>query len=332
VVIHPNGTWTNKDIDTDHPDAKLLNNNNPRRPSPVLERRLSSFGPPKAEVVSLDDDDEETGAPTPASLPPLPSRLSSTSIRASPAVTTPSRKRGPPAVVDLTLSDDEDEQPPARNPHQIPPPKRIRIDPPMNLKRASTDSLSRSNPLMNGVSPSPSAIRESQIRSPPSSISPRNESTNVFRYNNQSTGIMEPNQLFMRPSDFTFSNSNSTSTLHTLPTPSVTSPIQSRPALPSPTFNRQYLNSNPVSVNPTNERQRSLSPVLPAFRPPTPRPQSSNAFTGFDWEAFQNPVLNGTSGTWDESRDDLEDEEFDLEMARIPSDIFYPQENLEDDY
>src|SRR5579862_1241782 len=107
VIVHPDGTWTNKDIDSDHPDAKLLNNQSATRPRLESEdRRLSSdrklsFGPSKAEIVSLDDDDEDTGAPTPASLPLAPPRNASTSVRPSPGSSTPSRKRGPPQVVDL---------------------------------------------------------------------------------------------------------------------------------------------------------------------------------------------------------------------------------------
>src|SRR5271170_408352 len=131
VIIHPDGTWVNKDIDTDHPDAKLLNNNTSSRPSVKTEDRKISFGAPKAEIVSLDDDDEDIGAPTPASLPHVQSRNASTSVRPSPSQT-PSRKRGPAQFVDLTLSDDEDYTPTVRARPDPPPTKRIRIDPPIN--------------------------------------------------------------------------------------------------------------------------------------------------------------------------------------------------------
>jgi hypothetical protein len=333
VIIHPDGTWTNKDIDIEHPDAKFLTTTQPTKPEqPPFERRIS-FGPPKAEIVSLDDDEEETGAPTPASLPP-PTRVSSSSFRASPVVTTPSRKRGPPQVVDLTLSDDEDEEPPprARNPPQ-PPAKRLRIDPPANLNRSSMDSSSsggRSNPLMNGVSPSPSTMRENQIQSPPSSISPRNESGNVFRYNTQPNGTLEPSQLLRPQSDYPNYSAARIPLNNSVPVnPSISPPIPSRPQLPSPTLNRQFA-SNLTPVNPVRsidrvvERDHSVSPVLPAFQPPIQRTNTnnlSNSFVSFDWDAFQNPVINDAR-TWNETQDDLENEELDLEMARLPSSMF----------
>ena len=335
VIIHPDGSWTNKDIDSDHPDAKFLTNTpnqqTVRRETPI-DRKLS-FGPPKAEVVSLDDDDEETGAPTPASLPPQTSRLPSTSVRASPAVT-PSRKRGPPQIVDLTLSEDEDDITPARSepPPGPSPAKRLRIDPPSQVtNRIINESLnSRANPLMNGVSPNSTSTRENHIRSPPSSISPRNESVNVFRYNTQAPTTLEPTQLLLRPNNDYSTYSTTTPTLLNSPLPvnrSVTSPLGSRAQLPSPTLNRQY----PTSFTPPNphtddvaQRDRSVSPVLPAFSPPKQRSTTNNMgnnFMRFDWDAFQNPVLP-SSRTWDEEQDELENEELDLEMARLPSSMF----------
>ena len=193
VIIHPDGSWTNKDIDTDHPDAKFLNmgkdtNNVPTRPTirtDILDRKLS-FG--KAEVVSLDDDDDD-GAPTPASLPYQISRQTSSSIRASPSHT-PTRKRGPPQVVDLTLSSDDEETlqlPSKRSSISMPSPaKRPRIELPVkygNLESVRNGEINRNhNPVS---SSSTTFFRDSHVRSPPSSISPRVEQNNnsLFRYN-----------------------------------------------------------------------------------------------------------------------------------------------------
>ena len=125
--------------------------------------------------MSLDDEDDESGVPTPASLPPQQSRTASTSVRPSPGHT-PSRKRGPPQVVDLTLSDDDDDlPPPVRNrPVNPPPTKRMRVDPPPTSSQRSTSETMGVSSVLNGVSPAPSSsMRESHIRSPPSSISPR---------------------------------------------------------------------------------------------------------------------------------------------------------------
>ena len=298
VIIHPDGSWTNKDIDSDHPDAKFLTNaptqQTVRRETPI-DRKLS-FGPPKAEIVSLDDDDEETGAPTPASLPPQPSRMSSTSVRASPAVT-PSRKRGPPQIVDLTLSEDEDDVTPARSvpPPGPPPAKRLRIDPPSQVtNRISNESLnSRANPLMNGVSPNSTSTRDSHIRSPPSSISPRNESVNVFRYNTQGPTTLEPTQLLLRPNNDYSTYSTATPTLLNSPlpvNPSVTSPLGSRAQLPSPTLNRQY----PTSFTPPNPlAMTSLNEIDPCPLSSQPSRHQNNARRRITLET----VLSDSIGT-----------------------------------
>ena len=323
VVIYPDGTWTNKDIDTDHPDAKLLNN---FRPIIKTEEHKPSFATPKPEVVSLDDDEE--GVRTPASLPPQQSRAASTSVRPSPGHT-PSRKRGPPQVVDLTISDDDDDLPPVRSRPVNPPPiKRIRVDPPPpNNQRSTSETmgLGRMSSVLNGVSPAPSSsIRESHIRSPPSSISPRNDNnTNMFRFNHSPATLDGQPPLYRPLQEYTLPTT--TTTLQPLNppfpiNPTATSPMQqSRPQLPSPTLSRSY----PIpATNNTETRSHSASPVLPAFSPPKSRISSTN-FMRFDWDSLQD-VPNPSSGTraWDTDRDDYDNEELDLEMARLPSSMF----------
>ena len=334
VVIHPDGTWVNKDIDTDHPDAKLLNNNNISRPSIKTEDRKLSFGTQKTEIVSLDDDDEDIGAPTPSSLPPPQSRNTSTSVRPSPSQTT-SRKRGPAQFVDLTLSDDEEDYTlPIRARPDPPPPKRIRIDPPINTQR-STSETNGVNPslhsVLNGVSPA-STVRESHIRSPPSSISPRNDSTAVFRFNHSPATLdnqppsyrsiqHQPQQQEYTP------YGQPTIQLNNQPT--ITSPSQSRPQLPSPILTRTYPTPHqPATTDPT-QRSPSLSPVLPAFSPPKQRPPISThtdylrSFQN-DWDHSLNP-----SARWRD--DDYGDDDLDLEMARLPSSMFDADGTRDDD-
>jgi hypothetical protein len=326
VIIYPDGTWTNKDIDMDHPDAKLLNN---IRPIVKTEEPKLSFTTPKPEVVSLDDDDDENGVPTPASLPPQQSRAASTSVRPSPGHSS-SRKRGPPQVVDLTLSDDDDDLPPVRNrPVNLPPTKRLRVDlPPSNSQRSTSETmgLSRVSSAFNGVSPAPSSsIRESHIRSPPSSISPRNDTnSNMFRFNRSPATLDGQPPLFRPIQEYTFPTTPTTIPPLNPPfpiNPTITSPIQqSRPHLPSPTISRSY----PIPTNNNPEpRSHSASPVLPAFSPPKSRNSSgSNSFMRFPWDSFRDmPNSSGTRG-WDADRDDYENEELDLEMARLPSSMF----------
>ena len=134
VIILPDGTWVNKDINTDHPDAKL-NNNNALRPS------IKSFTAPKAEAISLDSDDEDIGAPTPSSLPPAQSQNTSISVRPR-----PSRKRTPAQFVDLTLTNEEDHAPPVCARPDPPPTKRMRVDPQITTQRSTLET--------NGVNPS----------------------------------------------------------------------------------------------------------------------------------------------------------------------------------
>lgn len=363
VIVHPDGTWTNKDIDSDHPDAKLLNNQSATRPPLESEdRRLSSdrklsFGPSKTEIVSLDDDDEDTGAPTPASLPPAPPRTASVSVRPSPGSSTPSRKRGPPQVVDLTLSDDDDELPPARNtrPVEQPAPKRIRVD---KVPSIPTDmnGVDRMSMQMNKVSPS-STIRPSHIRSPPSSISPRNEINVIpmFRYNQPSIAL-DSQTSFRPPGDYTIpANTISTQlpSFNAFPSPlPVSSPTQSRPSLPSPSLlnppypqpTASYSTALTSTVYPTNSltiddtnnmnstaipRSASASPVLPALEPTNPRP--SNTFPSLDWDT-DYPSTGARE--WDPERDEMDNEDLDLEMARLPSSMFDAdaRQDWDDDY
>lgn len=338
VVIYPDGTWTNKDIDTDHPDAKLLNNSGPivKTEEPKL-----SFTTPKPEVVSLDDDDDENGVPTPASLPPQQSRTASSSVRPSPGHT-PSRKRGPPQIVDLTLSDDDDNVPPVRSrPVNPPPTKRIRVDPPpSNNQRSTSESmgLNRLSSVLNGVSPAPSSsIRESHIRSPPSSISPRTDNnTNMFRFNRSPATLDGQPPLYRPIQEYTFPTTTTTVQPLNPPFPintTITSPVQqSRPHLPSPSLSRSY--TIPTTNDP-DRRSHSVSPVLPAFSPPKSRNSSTNnSFMRFDWDSFRDmPASSGARG-WDVDRDDYDNEELDLEMARLPSSMFDAdgRQDLDDDY
>ena len=344
VIIYPDGTWVNKDIDIEHPDAKLLNttdnNTNPSRPFIKAEDRKLSFGAPKAEIVSLDDDDEDIGAPTPSSLPPTTtqSRNASTSVRQSPSQP-PSRKRGPAQYVDLTLSDDEDYTPPVRaRPDPAPPTKRIRIDPPMHTQRSTTET-NGVNPslhsVLNGVSPGSTTVRESHIRSPPSSISPRNESTAVFRFNHSPATLdnqYRPVQAQPQQSHQEHNNPyQTTGQLNNQPT--VTSPSHSRPQLPSPTLTRPYPTPRYPGTTDTTQRSPSASPVLPAFSPPKQRSSIAN-HTDFlrsyqnDWEDSLNPSGGGVQ--WAED-DDYENEDLDLEMARLPSSMFDADGRQDDD-
>jgi hypothetical protein len=311
------------------------------------DRKLS-FGPPKAEIVSLDDDDEDNGAPTPASLPPAVPRTASTSVRPSPGSLTPSRKRGPPQIVDLTLSDDDDDVPLVRSTRPVQPaPKRMRVDMPPSIAM-DTNGVDRMSMQMNGVSPS-STIRPSHIRSPPSSISPRNETnaTPQFRYNQPSI-IIDSQTSFRSPGDYTIpANTLSTQlpTLNTLPSPlTVSSPTQSRPALPSPSLlNPPPIASHPAtsttSTYPTNRtnntnnttipRSASASPVLPAFEPALSRP--SRTFPSLDWDT-DYPSTGARE--WDPERDEMDNEDLDLEMARLPSSMFDADapEDWDDEY
>ena len=285
--------------------------------------------------MSLDDYDDESGVPTPASLPPQQSRTASTSVRPSPGHT-PSRKRGPPQVVDLTLSDDDDAPlpPPVRNrPANPPTTKRIRVDPPpTNNQRSTSETMGVSSlsSVLNGVSPAPSSsIRESHIRSPPSSISPHNDNnnnSNMFRFNHSPATLDSQPPLYRPIQEYTFPTT-------TIPAaqplnspfpanPTITSPIQqSRVQLPSPTLPRPY----PIpTTNLPELRSNSASPVLPAFSPPKSRYSSaSNGFMRFDWDSLRdmpNPSSGGRG--WDADRDFYENEELDLEMARLPSSMF----------
>jgi hypothetical protein len=319
VIVHPDGTWTNKDIDTDHPDAKLLLNN---RPALKTEERKVSFGAPRPEIVSLDDDDDDQGAPTPASLPPVQSRAVSTSVRPTPAQSP--RKRGPPQIVDLTLSDEEDILPVPRRPVE-PPSKRMRIDPPAppssltnGVRRVSlTNGISPASTMsmVNGVSPISNSVRDSHIRSPPSSISPRNDTT-AFQYQQPPTTDISASSFRL---DF--------------PPPPRQLPSPSLLSHPFPTF--------PPKDPPNEEpRSHSSSPVLPVFAPVLHnRPSntttttttttttattnnnltnSTNTLTNlrFDWDSL------APGRPWDSDRDDIENEDLDLEMARLPSSMF----------
>jgi hypothetical protein len=295
VIIHPDGTWSNKDIDTDHPDAKLLLNNRSafKEDRKSLDRKVS-FGTSRPEIVSLDDDEEEDGVPTPASLP-LQSRTVSASVRASPSQM--SRKRGPPQVVDLTLSDDED-TPQIVTRHADPPTKRMRIDPPVTrvVSSASTENVTRTSLVSNGISPVSSSIRETHIRSPPSSISPQIDTNSSFRY------------------------TQSPSTTHPVDYPAVRQ--HESPTTP------------PLPYADNRGQSSSASPVLPAFQPVQPRPseQSSIHNLRFDWDSF-NSMPGPSSRTWDSERDDIENEDLDLEMARLPSSMFDAdqQRDMDDD-
>jgi len=314
VVIHPDGSWTNKDIDTDHPDAKLLTQTKAKSetPRPSLDRKISFGGAQRGEIVSLDDDDDDNGAPTPASLPPTQPRLSSTSVRASPSQT-PARKRGPPQIVDLTLSDDDDDTPQTTTRPLEPPSKRLRVEQ-INNPRTSLEGNRIPGPstILNGVSPS-STTRESHIRSPPSSISPRNEHTPTMRFNQPPISSLDI-QPHTNLSTYTR-------------TPSITSPgiNPAQTQLPSPTQPRAspYYTIVPPALDPP--RSRSASPVLPAFSPRFTQPSTNlTPNIRFDWDTFSS--VPATSGrTWDSDRDELENEDLDLEMARLPSSMFDAQ-------
>jgi hypothetical protein len=193
--------------------------------------------------------------------------------------------------------------------------------------------------LMNGVSTASSSIRDpvsqSHIQSPPSSISPRNDnSTTMFRYNQPST-TLEPQQLQYRPiTDFTLQPTTSSTQLSN---PLSTIPSQSsRPQITSPTLlNRPYPSSSIAPKDTvTQPRSTSASPVLPAFSPPKNRTTSTNnSFSRFDWDAFREMPESSAARTWDPDRDDLENEELDLEMARLPSSMFDAdgRQDLDDD-
>lgn len=314
VVIHPDGTWMNKDIDTDHPDAKLLSND--VRPTIVAEDRKLSFGAPRPEVVSLDEDEEENGVPTPASLSSIPTRAPSISVRPSPSQGLAPRKRGLPQVVDLTLSDDEDNPPTISRLVRPPSPKRVRTNPASSSQRTSfgTNGLNRLSSMLNGVSPlSTSSIRESHIRSPPSSTSPHNEPThnNVFIFG------QSPTTLDSQPT-FPQFNTFPQPTLPTLPSFS-----QSRPSLLTPSLPRIYstpsFQSTDRTQSPRPPRSHSASPVLPAFSPPKSR---FNSMARFDWDVFRDNTPRSPARAWDEGRDDYDNEELDSEMARLPSSMF----------
>jgi len=373
VVIHPDGTWTNKDIDTDHPDAKFLNNANANntntniKPTPSQEERKLSFANVKPEVVSLDDDDEEPSAPTPASLPPRSSREPSTSVRPSPSIGggsgSSSRKRGPPQIVDLTLSDDDDNvlppirRPVSQQPSQQPPAKRVRVgfageNPPQASSTPQTNGNSRrfSAILDRGVSHTPTSLtppgpqpaqqaqqqshQPSHIRSPPLSISPRNENPpNIFRPNHSPTVLdntlslarplsisttspaSTPTNIFSRMASFQSSPRNNVPqqlfhpTTRTEPQPSrhqaePASSTLTRSSYPTPTT----LTNNDGTRQLNNPRSRSASPVLPAFS----NKPLNNSLRFVNWDNFW---LNGTD-------DDFENPELDLEMARLPSSMF----------
>jgi len=369
VVIHPDGTWTNKDIDTDHPDAKLLNNSNSNNvePTPSQEER-KLFASMKPEVVSLDDDDEEPSVPTPASLPPRSSLERSTSMRPSPSVGggsgSSSRKRGPPQIVDLTLSDDDDEVLPAirrpvsqKRPSQQPPAKRIRVaflgeNPSQvsttpqtngNGRRFSAiidrGSLSHSPTTLTPPGPQPTQQTQQQtqqpshIRSPPLSISPRNENPpNIFRPNHSPTLLDNPLSSTRPISTSTTSPASATTNLFNRG-PSFQAPppnnVPQRPLLPAtriePQPTRQFeppsgtlarssyptpttLTSNDRAQRLNNPRSRSASPVLPAFS----NKPLNNSLRSVNWD---NLWLNGAD-------DDFENPELDLEMARLPSSMF----------
>ena len=337
VIIHPDGTWVNKDIDTDHPDAKLLNNNNAPRPSVKAQDRRISFSTPKTEVVSLDDDDEDIGAPTPSSLPPAQSRNTSLSVRPSPSQT-PSRKRAPTQFVDLTLSDDEDYTPPVRARPGPAPTKRIRMDSAIIVPRSTseTNGVSPSlHSLLNSVSPT-STVRESHIRSPPSSISPRNETGAVFRFNHSPATLdnqpstfrtSQPPQQQQQQQQQEYPPYKSAIQLNNQPT--ITSPIQSRLQLPSPALTRTYPTPQFPNAADTRRRSRSTSPVLPAFSPPKQRPPIAHNIDYLrsfqtDWEDSLNPG----GGRWDD--DYYGNEDLDLEMARLPSSMF-DADGMQDD-
>jgi MIZ/SP-RING zinc finger len=335
VIIHPDGTWTNKDIDTDHPDAKLLNNN---QPNIKMEERQLSFSVPRTEVVSLDDDDDDDGVPTPASLPPLQlSRATSTSVRPSPGGQPSSRKRGPTQIVDLTLSDDEVDTPPVRSrPVNPPPPKRFRVDIPSNNQRSTSETNGNNllNSVLNVVSPAPSSARPSHIRSPPSSISPRNDTTTtMFRYNHSPATL---DGQFPPFRDYTIPSTTPTLTSASFPSnpPITTTTIQQpRAQLPSPTISRPYPTPQfPPNIPSPDPRSNSESPVLPAFSLSNSRnPSATNNFR-INWSLFQD--MPNTGRTWDADRDDYENEDLDLEMARLPSSMFDAdgREDLDDGY
>ena len=341
VVIYPTGTWTNKDIDTDHPDAKLLNLEQPR-PALKQEERKSSFGVPKPEIVSLDDDESENGVFTPASLisnsvPPT----TSTSMRPSPVATpSHSRKRGPPQVVDLTLSDDDEPTPPPRiRPITSPVHKRPRLDSSFSQQRPylniTPNGLSLSN--FPRISSSSSLLHTAIVRSP-SSVSPLAENTStpssLFSKNNTiptAPIVYQPVRASFPPPP----NVSPPLVINTNPNrPFVPPPIpQPSPQLPTPSsiLIPQSTNTDP------NEREKSASPVLPAFSLPKPRQpvSSTNDFSAFDWDSvIENPESNNAS--WDTTNgNDFDDEELDLEMARLPSSMFdadHGREEDEDDF
>jgi hypothetical protein len=236
---------------------------------------------------------------------------------------TPARKRGPPQVVDLTLSDDDDVPPVTRRPVANPA-KRMRLDPmPTSAGRSpstSSNGMSRSSLVSNGVgngrSPVSSSVRESHSRSPPSSsISPRNDTSSTFQYNIQATPT--PSSPF-HPVDKGFPPPP----VRQLPSPS----LSRVPAIPAD--NSDHDNDS--------IRDESESPVLPVFSPVTARPASqNNDFTNLrlDWDSFRD-MPGPQPRVWDSERDEIENEDLDLEMARLPSSMFDAdgREDDSDDY
>jgi hypothetical protein len=151
----------------------------------------------------------------------------------------------------------------------------------------------------------------------------------MFRYNQQPT-TLEPQQLQYR-SMASFPLPKTTQLDHPL------FPLPSRVPVSSPTLlNRPYPSSSiaPKDTITNEPRSASISPVLPAFSPPKNRTtSSSNSFARFDWDAFQQLPESSTARTWDPDRDDIENEDLDLEMARLPSSMFDAdgQQDLDDD-
>jgi hypothetical protein len=113
------------------------------------------------------------------------------------------------------------------------------------------------------------------------------------------------------------------------------SPTQSRPSIPSPSFpSHPYQTAStaypasstsyPTTTTTTTAinnndttaiRSTSASPVLPAFLPAKLRPAGS--FPSLDWETDYP-----STRPWDPERDEIENEDLDLEMARLPSSMF----------
>jgi len=238
------------------------------------------------------------------------------------------------------LSDDEDYTPPVRARPDPPPTKRIRIDPPIHTQR-STAETNGVNPslhsVLNGVSPA-STVRESHVRSPPSSISPRTDSTAVFRFNhspatldNQPASYLQaqpPQQLQQQQQEY---NPYQATAQHNNQ-PTVHSPTHTRPQLPSPTFTRTYPTPQFPGTTDPSQRSPSASPVLPAFSPPKQR--SSIVNPGDYLRSFQDEWVDSLNpsgaGRWGED-DDYENEDLDLEMARLPSSMFDADGRQDDD-